>query len=87
MILFHIRYGMAGVGLDFVEGNQTAKLITENVCPTDKTLFAGLVKGNKSRRITISEQPSKILLYYLKAIKKYKVCPTNMFSRRRRIVT
>lgn len=34
-----------GIGLDFVEGRQTAKLIEENGFPEDKILFAGLVNG------------------------------------------
>ena len=37
-------------------------------------------KGNKSRRITISEQPSKILLNYLKAVKKYGMVNEYVFS-------
>lgn len=34
-----------GIGLDFIEGKQTAKLVAENGFPKDKVLFAGLVNG------------------------------------------
>lgn len=34
-----------GVGLDLVEGKETAKLIEDNGFPQDKVLFAGLVNG------------------------------------------
>jgi len=34
-----------GVGLDFIEGKQTKKLIEENGFPKDKILFAGVVNG------------------------------------------
>ena len=34
-----------GIGLDFVEGKQTAKLVAANGFPKDKILFAGLVNG------------------------------------------
>ena len=34
-----------GIGLDFVEGRQTASLIAEYGFPSDKVLFAGLVNG------------------------------------------
>lgn len=34
-----------GIGLDFVEGKQTAALIAENSFPADKILFAGLING------------------------------------------
>ncbi len=34
-----------GIGLDFVEGKQTASLVAEYGFPEDKTLFAGLVNG------------------------------------------
>ena len=37
-------------------------------------------KGNKSRRITISEQPSKILLNYLKTVNKYGIANEYVFS-------
>ena len=37
-------------------------------------------KGNKSRRITISEQPSKILSNYLKTVKKYGLANEYVFS-------
>ena len=34
-----------GIGLDFAEGRQTEKLITEKGFPKDKILFAGIVNG------------------------------------------
>ncbi len=34
-----------GIGLDFVEGRQTAALMSAHGFPADKTLFAGLVNG------------------------------------------
>ncbi len=34
-----------GIGLDFVEGNQTLELISKNGFPANKTLFAGVVSG------------------------------------------
>lgn len=34
-----------GIGLDFLEGNQTKSLIEKNGFPEDKALFAGLVNG------------------------------------------
>ena len=34
-----------GIGLDFIEGVQTADLVANNGFPQDKTLFAGLVNG------------------------------------------
>ena len=34
-----------GIGLDFVEGRQTAELVAANPFPKDKILFAGLVYG------------------------------------------
>jgi 5-methyltetrahydropteroyltriglutamate--homocysteine methyltransferase len=34
-----------GIGLDFVEGKQTAALIAQYGFPADKTLFAGLING------------------------------------------
>ncbi len=34
-----------GIGLDFIEGKQTAKLVSEYGFPSDKILFAGLVNG------------------------------------------
>ena len=34
-----------GVGLDFIEGKQSEKLIEANGFPKDKILFAGLVNG------------------------------------------
>ena len=34
-----------GIGLDFVEGKETAALVSENGFPKDKILFAGLVNG------------------------------------------
>ncbi|MGI6366936.1 MAG: 5-methyltetrahydropteroyltriglutamate--homocysteine S-methyltransferase [Anaerolineae bacterium] len=36
---------LEGVGLDFVEGRQTAALVARYGIPADKTLFAGLVNG------------------------------------------
>ncbi len=40
-----IQLPFAGVGLDFVEGKQTKKLIEQYGFPKDKILFAGLVNG------------------------------------------
>lgn len=34
-----------GIGLDFLEGKQSAKLVTEQGFPNDKILFAGVVNG------------------------------------------
>lgn len=34
-----------GIGLDFIEGVQTAELVAKNGFPANKTLFAGLVNG------------------------------------------
>lgn len=34
-----------GIGLDFIEGRQTAELVATNGFPKDKILFAGLVNG------------------------------------------
>lgn len=34
-----------GIGLDFIEGNQTLGLIAKHGFPSDKTLFAGVVNG------------------------------------------
>jgi len=39
-----------GVGLDFVEGKETAALIKEYGFPSDKILFAGVVNGKNIRR-------------------------------------
>ena len=37
--------GFDGIGLDFVEGKQSLRLIRENGFPKDKVLFAGVVNG------------------------------------------
>lgn len=46
--------GMAfdGIGLDFIEGRETVKLIEKYGFPQDKLLFAGLVNGKISGEIT-----------------------------------
>lgn len=44
-----------GVGLDFIEGKQSEKLIEANGFPKDKILFAGLVNGKTSGK-TITAQ-------------------------------
>ena len=51
-----------GIGLDFVEGKQTAALVAANGFPKDKILFAGLVNGkniwrnNYEKSLAILEQ-------------------------------
>ncbi|MGN0438966.1 MAG: 5-methyltetrahydropteroyltriglutamate--homocysteine S-methyltransferase [Lachnospiraceae bacterium] len=40
-----IRMPFAGIGLDFIEGKETCKLIETYGFPQDKLLFAGLVNG------------------------------------------
>lgn len=40
-----IKMPFAGIGLDFIEGKETAHLIEKHGFPKDKLLFAGLVNG------------------------------------------
>lgn len=52
-----------GIGLDFVEGKQTAALIAVNGFPADKILFAGLINGKniwKCNYAKILEQLKKL---------------------------
>lgn len=52
-----------GIGLDFVEGKQTAALVAENGFPEDKILFAGLVNGKNIWRTnykTVLEQLDRL---------------------------
>ena len=62
-----------GIGLDFVEGKQTAALVSAHGFPADKTLFAGLVNGKNIWRCD-----------YAKVLKQLKelqaVCPTVVLS-------
>ncbi|GBU23363.1 5-methyltetrahydropteroyltriglutamate--homocysteine methyltransferase [Fibrobacteres bacterium R8-0-B4] len=44
-----------GVGLDFVEGKETAKLVDKHGFPDDKTLFAGVVNGKNIWRNNYAE--------------------------------
>ena len=55
-----------GVGLDFIEGKQSEKLIEANGFPKDKILFAGLVNGkniwkNNYRATPRTVETAKIL--------------------------
>ncbi|MDO5089643.1 MAG: 5-methyltetrahydropteroyltriglutamate--homocysteine S-methyltransferase, partial [Leptotrichiaceae bacterium] len=40
-----VEFDFDGIGLDFIEGKYTEKLIEQNSFPKDKYLFAGLVNG------------------------------------------
>lgn len=40
-----IKMDFDGIGLDFIEGRQTASLVEEYGFPQEKTLFAGLING------------------------------------------
>ena len=40
-----IKMDFDGIGLDFIEGRQTAELVEEYGFPQEKTLFAGLING------------------------------------------
>ncbi|MCD8357440.1 MAG: 5-methyltetrahydropteroyltriglutamate--homocysteine S-methyltransferase [Clostridia bacterium] len=54
-----------GIGLDFVEGKQTAQLLASHGFPADKTLFAGLVNGKNIWKCNYA-----IVLEQLKQLRK-----------------
>ena len=49
-----------GIGLDFVEGKQTAALVAANGFPKDKILFAGLVNGKNIWRTNYKDVLERI---------------------------
>ncbi|MCH3971970.1 MAG: 5-methyltetrahydropteroyltriglutamate--homocysteine S-methyltransferase [Oscillospiraceae bacterium] len=63
------------VGLDFIEGKETAKLIRQNGFPQDKLLFAGVVNGKNIWKNNYKKTLS--LLSELKAAKIHTVINTS----------
>lgn len=55
-----------GIGLDFVEGKQTAELVVTNGFPKDKILFAGFINGKNIWRCNYEH-----VLHRLEALRPY----------------
>ncbi len=64
-----------GIGLDFIEGKQTAGLIAEHGFPADKVLFAGLINGKNIWRSNYADVLKT--LRQLKAINPQVVLSTS----------
>ena len=64
-----------GIGLDFIEGTQTAGLIAEHGFPADKVLFAGLINGKNIWRSNYADVLKT--LRQLKAINPQVVLSTS----------